>query len=128
MNWALGRFVGRRLLVFEKTLSPVLNLQVARTPEELRTGLSGRTSIDLTSGMIFMFPAPGRHGIWMKGTYLSLDVAWLNERGEAVHLKQLAPLDERTHTPPVPAAYVVELLAGSFDKFGLRLGDRLIWL
>ena len=40
----------------------------------------------LGAGMLFVFDQPGRYPFWMKNMKISLDIFWMNDDLEVVHL------------------------------------------
>lgn len=106
--------------------SPLLTLELARTPVELARGLMHRGHLAAHSGMLFVYPEPGLPGFWMKNTYIPLDIAWLDNAAHVVDRARMEPHDEQMHRPMVPARYAVELPAGSLDRYGVKIGDRLV--
>ena len=68
--------------------SAMLHVDVARTEAEQRQGLSGRSSLGSSDGMLFLFPADGRHGMWMPNMNLSLDLIWLDADKRVVHIER----------------------------------------
>ncbi len=62
------------------------NAEVASTYEELTAGLSGRDCLRRDSAMLFVFPGEDYWGIWMSKMKFSIDVVWLNQNKEVVHV------------------------------------------
>jgi len=78
-------------------------------------------------GMLFLFDRPQFAGFWMKNTYLSLDLIFIAEDGRVVNIARRAPphsLDVISSSAPVKG--VLELIAGSADRIGLKPGDRVL--
>jgi uncharacterized membrane protein (UPF0127 family) len=80
-------------------------------------GLLGRQRFD---GAMFL---PGTRSIHSFGLPYALDVAFLDREGRVVALVRLSRW--RVTMPRVKASHAVEARAGSFDRWGLRQGDRL---
>ncbi len=102
------------------------SVAVARTPAELRRGLSGSDPLRQGQGMLFVFPQDGRYGIWMKDMSYPIDVLWLSSDRKVVHIREGFPpssFPEVEH-PGVPARYVLELPAGSVRKSGIKIGSE----
>jgi uncharacterized membrane protein (UPF0127 family) len=107
-------------------VSPVLTLEVAHTAEQRYDGLMGRAVLPQHHGMLFVFPTAGLHGFWMKNTSIPLDLAWLSPAGVVQETVQLFPYDERLRVPRQTAKYVIELPAGAFEFYDVRVGDQLV--
>ncbi len=93
--------------------------------DALRTlGLSGRTSLEEGTGMLFVFDSPGSHGIWMKGMNFSIDIVWADEEKIIYIEKNVSPTTfPKFFYPPLPAFFVLELPAGYSDLHDLKVGD-----
>lgn len=108
----------------------VVRVQIASTPSELNQGLSGRDQLSDSEGMLLVFPEVGLHSIWMKDMNIPLDIIWLDEDGEVVHLAENVPVPADTSNLPVyvneqPAKYVLELAAGTASEVGLEVGESV---
>lgn len=90
---------------------------VAETRHERRRGLIGEDDPQ------FALIIPRCKWVHTFGVRCALDIAYLNDESQVVKLQRLAPW----RLPlPVPAAHsVVEAKSGSFDRWGLRIGDTL---
>ena len=96
--------------------SKSFEVDIANTPETIMRGLMFETSMDSNRGMFFVFENEDYHGIWMKNTYIPLDVVWINESGKVVDVQTLHPHDLNSKFPSSPAKYVLEVNAGSFSN------------
>ena len=54
------------------------NVDIARTPEEQKQGLSGRESLKNNEGMLFIFSRADFYGFWMKEMKFPLDMVWVS--------------------------------------------------
>jgi uncharacterized membrane protein (UPF0127 family) len=90
-------------------------------------GLSGRASLALDEGMLFLFPYSARHAIWMKDMRFPIDVVWLAEDGTIIDIKQDLYPDTypAAFAPRAPARSVLELPAGFVRDTGVAEGDRV---
>jgi uncharacterized membrane protein (UPF0127 family) len=68
-------------------------VEVARTAEQRRTGLQGRDDLPAEAGMLFQFDSRGPQQVWMAGTKLPLDVAWITD-GKVTAVDTLTPCTE----------------------------------
>jgi uncharacterized membrane protein (UPF0127 family) len=103
--------------------------ELAVTPEERAQGLMFRQKIEFDQGMLFVFDREGIYSFWMKNMVIPLDLIWLDKEKRIVHVERNVPPCEGepcpTYTSKVPALYVLELEAGSFEKRELEMFDRL---
>ena len=117
------------LLAVKTSTGKVVNFKIwqADTPRREEQGLMFIREMDVHSGMLFMFPGNDRVTMWMKNTYISLDLLFLNARGEIDYIAAKAtPLSEKYIGPPTPEFAVLELSGGACDQFGIKVGDRVM--
>ena len=94
------------------------------TPEEgivsqfhnLFLGLMFKESLDQDTGMLFVFEENGEKYFHMKNTLIPLDVAFINEEGVVVNIKELHPLRVMPVSSDCDALYAIEVNRGWFDK------------
>ena len=58
------------------------------THEEIIKGLSNKSSLKENEGMLFVLNPSSRRGFWMKDMKFPIDVIWLNENKEIIHIKK----------------------------------------
>lgn len=113
------------VLVTERGRFP-LRLELARTGAQRARGLMFRRELAADAGMLFDFGRTGPVAMWMKDTYLPLDMLFLDATLRVVWIRERAePLSLETIQPPLPVAYVLELPAGSVRRYGIAPGSRL---
>ena len=79
------------------------------------------------TGMAFQWDAPQIIHMWMKNTYIPLDMLFVDAEGVIVKLLTHAePLDLTPLSSDLPVTLVVELNAGTIARLGLRKGDKAI--
>jgi uncharacterized protein len=102
-----------------------LVVEVARSEEEVMTGLMYRFSLKPDHGMLFVFDRPEPRAFWMKNTFIPLSIAFIAADGHIVNIEDMAPRDESTHWSTGPALYALEMRKGWFAERGIRAGDRV---
>ncbi len=104
-------------------------VEVADTPLSRQQGLMYRDHLPEREGMLFVFPAPGRHGFWMKNTFLPLDIIWIDSKLNIVDIAaDVEPCrSDRCPllTPRTDASYVLEVNGGLSLRYGISVGDRV---
>lgn len=105
-----------------------ISLETAGTPAEQELGLGGRASMPADQGMLFVFPAPGDYGFWMKDMEFPIDIIWLDDNFRIMHVeKGLSPdTYPKVFDPHARASYVIEVNAGIAEKYSLKEGDGLL--
>jgi uncharacterized membrane protein (UPF0127 family) len=109
-----------------------LTLEVANDPEERTRGLSARTGLAESAGMLFVWEGVGAHTLWMKDMRFALDFIWLDENKTVIEItRDVSPqpgipdAELARYTPALPSAYVIEMSAGEAGRLGIQTGDVL---
>lgn len=103
-----------------------LQVEVADTPQARSTGLMYRRSLDPDHGMLFDFGGERPVSMWMKNTYIPLDMVFIGNDRRVKHIaRQTTPLSERTVESPVPVRYVLEVKGGRSAELGIAPGDKV---
>ena len=99
-------------------------VEIADTPLKAGKGLMYRKSMPKNQGMLFIFPYPSTVKMWMKNTYIPLDMLFFNAQNQVICIHENAhPLDESIISCPYPAQKVLELNAGEIQAKKIQLGD-----
>jgi len=106
-----------------------VTVEVARTEAEKVRGLSGRDRLAPDRGMLFVYEAPVRPLIWMRGMRFPLDILWIRD-GRVVDLVRGAKAPTpgeapQEFAPREDAQYVLEVPAGFVERQGIAVGDRV---
>ncbi|WP_298955154.1 DUF192 domain-containing protein [uncultured Methylobacterium sp.] len=101
-------------------------VEVMRNEADRARGLMFRRSMAADHGMLFDFEQVEPVTMWMKNTYLPLDMLFLRADGTVARIAaDTEPLSTRTIPSGEPVLGVLELNAGTAAKLGLRAGDRV---
>ena len=93
----------------------IIQAELADTPQKRATGLMYREHLDADRGMLFTFTQAQAWVFWMKNTKIPLDLIWMNEKKQIIHVEQNVPICTRTddscpqYRPNEDALYVLEL-------------------
>lgn len=105
-----------------------MELEIADTEEKRTQGLMYRGTMSDTQTMLFVFDEEEPRSFWMKNTYISLDIIFADAEGNIVTIqKNTRPYSEDPVLSYDPALYVIEVVAGFSDLYGLEKGDRFVW-
>jgi uncharacterized membrane protein (UPF0127 family) len=109
----------------------VIHAELANTPQKRAEGLMYRTHLAPDRGMLFTFSQAEAWVFWMKNTKIPLDLIWINEKKQIVHIEQNVPICTRTddscpqYRPNEGALYVLELAGGRAESLKLQRGSKL---
>jgi uncharacterized membrane protein (UPF0127 family) len=108
----------------------MIKVETAVTPRAVRQGLSFRKSLAKGTGMFFVFSTLDYHTMWMPDMNFSLDVVWLDENLEVVHISYgLQPCVSRQVCPAAGsekmAKYAIEVNEGDADALRFKIGTKL---
>ena len=98
--------------------------EVAATPEERARGLMFRDAVPEGTGMLFVFERTDVQGVWMKDTYVALDVAFLDQQFRVLNIEALEPQDTTPKYSAGPAAFALEVAHGWFVSHGVEPGSK----
>lgn len=78
-------------------------------------------------GMFFdMHPEPRIHSMWMKNTYIPLDIFFLDENMKIIGIKENnEPHSLKSISIDKPSRYVLEMNGGNRKRFNLKEGDTI---
>ena len=104
----------------------VIDVEIAETPEEKAQGLMFRTRLDDKNGMLFFYETPQEVTMWMRNTYIPLDMVFIRANG-AVHRIEAhtVPLSEDIIASRGDVTACLELAGGAAERLGLKPGDRI---
>ena len=104
----------------------VFDIYVAMTREQQSRGLMRVRHMPDFTGMLFVYRQPRVLSMWMKNTYLPLDMLFIRANGSIANIE--------THTEPLsldsisaiePLNYVLELNAGVTARLGIDTDSRV---
>ncbi|MDK1492292.1 DUF192 domain-containing protein [Sinorhizobium sp. 7-81] len=103
-----------------------LTVELAVDPAQREQGMMYRRQMAPDHGMLFDFGETRRVMMWMKNTYLPLDMLFVARDGTVRTIHENAvPLSEAIIDSGEPVAFVLELNAGTVRRLGIKPGDRL---
>lgn len=131
-RWAEDVAPGQAVLRVERlelvTASGVheLEVEIAVSPEEQARGLMFRTELAENKGMLFPYPSPRELTMWMRNTYIPLDMVFIRADGTVHRIEaQTVPFSERTIASHGAVSAVLEIAGGRAARIGLKPGDTV---
>jgi uncharacterized protein len=101
-------------------------VEVMRNDEDRSRGLMFRRTMAPDHGMLFDFERVQPVTMWMRNTYLPLDMVFIRADGTIARVAaDTEPLSDRTIPSGEPVLAVLELNAGTTARLGIRPGDRV---
>lgn len=103
-------------------------VEVAERPDEVQYGMMYRKHMDEDMAMVFLMGEETQQSFWMHNTYVSLDIVFVNRKGNVVSIQEnCTPLTDTPRPSEGPANVVVEVPGGTAQRIGLKAGDRWVW-
>ena len=104
----------------------VFAVELAVTDKQRADGLMYRKELPEGRGMLFDFKPDQEVSMWMKNTYISLDMIFIRGDGRIHRIAEnTTPLSENIISSGGPVRGVLEVIAGTAKKFGIAPGDRV---
>jgi uncharacterized membrane protein (UPF0127 family) len=104
----------------------VFDVELAVTAEERSKGLMFRRELPQGRGMLFDFVGEGPIAMWMKNTFVSLDMIFIRADGRIARIAEnTTPQSETTIPSGAPVKAVLEVVAGTVKRLGIAPGDRV---
>lgn len=103
------------------------SVEVMETDAQRERGLMFRRYLPPDRGMLFDFKTEQPVMMWMKNTYLPLDMVFISRSGIVASIaKNTEPMSERIIPSGGPVYAVLELNAGTADRIDLKPGDHVV--
>jgi uncharacterized membrane protein (UPF0127 family) len=103
------------------------HIWVADTEAREEQGLMYVRELPAEQGMVFVGEEPKVWTMWMKNTYIPLDMLFVAVDGHVVKIAHAIPHDETIISSDVSVNAVIELQGGISDKLHLQVGDIARW-
>jgi uncharacterized membrane protein (UPF0127 family) len=114
------------LEIVSKSGVHVFSVEVMRTPEEKAKGLMYRRELPEGRGMLFDFSPEQPVQMWMKNTYIPLDMIFIRADGRILRIAENTTPESEAIIPAGGSVRgVLEVIAGTAKKYGIAPGDRV---
>jgi uncharacterized membrane protein (UPF0127 family) len=102
------------------------DVKLATNDAERERGLMFVKELPEGQGMLFDFKTDQPVAFWMHNTYISLDMIFIRGDGTIAHIAENAkPLSDALIPSGSPVRAVLEVIAGTAQKLGIKSGDRV---
>jgi uncharacterized membrane protein (UPF0127 family) len=103
-----------------------ITVEVTETPQEKATGLMFRTALADDAGMLFFYDSPQEITMWMRNTYIPLDMVFIRADGRVHRIEaSTEPLSDAIIASHGEVTACLELAGGATERLGLNVGDRV---
>lgn len=119
---------GRTWLVIEASGRACYGFDVylALTREQQQRGLMHVRRVPKFTGMLFVYRADDMRSMWMKNTYLPLDILFIRSDGRVSSIARMTePLSLRSIASMEPVRYVLELNGGITQELGIDSASKI---
>ena len=132
--WALAGGVQAQATFDRSTLtietlgeSHEFDIELALTPAQQSQGLMFRRQMAANAGMLFFHRRDTVATMWMRNTFLPLDMLFVAADGRIVHIaERTVPQSLTAISAGRQVRAVLEINAGTVRRLAIRSGDRLI--
>jgi uncharacterized membrane protein (UPF0127 family) len=102
------------------------DIEIASSEQEKELGLMFRTSLGESEGMLFPYPYERAISMWMRNTYIPLDMVFIRANGTIARIEERAePLSDRVISSGTAVVAVLELAGGTSARLGIKPGDKV---
>ncbi len=120
------RLPAEQVTVTTETGDIAFATEIATNDETRSRGLMFRRSMGEREAMLFHWPTPRVVSMWMRNTYLSLDMLFVTADGTVVHIEaDTVPQSLDVLSAGREVSAVMELVAGTAAQLGIKPGSRL---
>lgn len=106
--------------------SVAFSVDVALTDEEQAKGLMNRHYLPDNKGMLFLFHENSPHYMWMKDTYISLDMLFIDDKCQISYIiKSAEPLSEQILRANGASKAVLEIKGGLSIMNKISPGNKI---
>ena len=104
------------------------DIYLAVDAQQQRRGLMFVREMPERTGMLFVYRGEDYRSMWMRNTYISLDMIFAHRDGSIASIvSDTVPLSEKTITSSEPVTFVLELNAGTSRRLSIDEDSLLIW-
>jgi len=123
------------LLTFEKSKLKIItsrgenifDVELAVTERQQSQGLMFRRSMAANAGMLFDYGTLKQIQMWMKNTYIPLDMIFIDSNGKVTNIvERTIPESLIIISSRGRARAVLELNSGTASRLGIKEGDRVV--
>lgn len=101
---------------------------IADSNTKRKKGLMYIESLPNNHGMLFKFDSPRIASIWMKNTYISLDLIFIDKNQTIIKIHNNAePFNLNSISSKLKVKWVLEINGGLAEELGINPGNKIIF-
>ena len=109
----------------EEFITLPLQIEIPNNIRDFNLGLMFRESLNINSGMLFIFNEVAEQSFHMRETKIPLDIAFIREDGTIESIKKLEPFDESSVASDGEVLCALEVNRGWFVENNVEIGDQI---
>ena len=102
-----------------------LCVELAISQKEKSKGLMYRKDLTDSDGMLFIWKNEDKRCMWMKNTFIPLDLGFFRDDMTLIEVKNLSPKSLKSVCSSEPAKYAIELPRGWFSSNNISNNSKL---
>ena len=100
-------------------------IEVVSNSQERKRGLMYRENLPYDNAMFFIWEYKKRQCMWMRNTYIPLNVAYLDSSGKILEIYDMVPLSDESVCSKKRVRYALEVNLNWFEDNNILVGDVL---
>ena len=100
-------------------------IEVVSNSQERKLGLMYRENLPYDNAMFFIWEYKKRQCMWMRNTYIPLNVAYLDSSGKILEIYDMVPLSDESVCSKKRVRYALEVNLSWFEDNNILVGDVL---
>ena len=100
-------------------------IEVVSNSQERKLGLMHRENLPYDNAMFFIWEYKKRQCMWMRNTYIPLNVAYLDSSGKILEIYDMVPLSDESVCSKKRVRYALEVNLNWFEDNNILVGDVL---
>ena len=100
-------------------------IEVVSNSHERKLGLMYRENLPYDNAMFFIWEYKKKQCMWMRNTYIPLNVAYLDSSGKILEIYDMVPLSDESVCSKKRVRYALEVNLNWFEDNNILVGDVL---
>ena len=114
--------ISEEKIIIESLFSKI---EVVSNSQERKLGLMYRENLPYDNAMFFIWEYKKKQCMWMRNTYIPLNVAYLDSSGKILEIYDMVPLSDESVCSKKRVRYALEVNLNWFEDNNILVGDVL---